>query len=110
MKDLGPPPTDLTEADNREITLVLNNRFKKEVKEDEQNIQIYAETKELCLPILRAIPITASLHQMNLPEVLEHGAEYAKKVNNKVLAEQIATAQKNLALLEKVGLVNPEDD
>ena len=83
MKDLGAPPSDITEADNREITLVLNNRFKKEVKEDEQNIQIYSETKELCLPILRAIPITPGMHQMILPEVLEHGAEYAKKNKNK---------------------------
>ena len=110
MRDLGNPPTDFNEADNREIQLALTNRFKKEVKEDEQNLIIYAETKELCIPILRATPLGSSLHTLTLPEVLELGAEYAKKEKKSQLAEQVVQCQKNLAILEKAGLVNPKDD
>jgi Ras GTPase-activating-like protein IQGAP2/3 len=88
----------------------LTNRFKKEVKEEEENIQRYAETKELCIPILRAIPIGSSLHEMTLVEVLEMGAEYAKKQKLTTLAEQIATVLKNLVLLEKAGMCTSKDD
>jgi len=110
MKDLGPPPNDFNESDNREIQLTLTNRFKKEVKEDEQNLVIYAETKELCIPILRAVPLGSSMHTLTLPEVLEMGADFAKKEKKSTLAEQIQTVQKNLSILEKAGLVNPKDD
>jgi len=109
IKDLGPPP-EISPEDSRELTLTLQSRFKKEVKEDEQNMVIYAETKELMIPILRAIPTGSSVHEMTLPEVLDMGAEFAKSSNNKVLAEQIATVQKNLAALEKVKMVNRADD
>jgi Ras GTPase-activating-like protein IQGAP2/3 len=109
MKELGAPPT-VNESDNRDIQLTLQSRFKKEVKEDEQNLVIYAETKELCIPILRQVPLGSSLVELTLPDVLEIGAEFAKQNKNQLLGEQIATAQKNLVLLEKAGLVNPKDD
>jgi Ras GTPase-activating-like protein IQGAP2/3 len=110
MKDLGAPPTDFNDADNREIQLTLQSRFKKEVKEEEQNLVTYAETKELCIPILRAVPLGSSMSELTLPDVLETGAEYAKQTGNKLLAEQVATVSKNLQILEAAGLVNPKDD
>jgi Ras GTPase-activating-like protein IQGAP2/3 len=110
MKDLGAPPTDFNDADNREIQLTLQSRFKKEVKEEEQNLVTYAETKELCIPILRAVPLGSSMSELTLPDVLETGAEYAKQSGNKLLAEQVATVSKNLQILEAAGLVNPKDD
>jgi Ras GTPase-activating-like protein IQGAP2/3 len=96
MKDLGAPPAEFSESDNREIQLTLQSRFKKELKEDEQNLVTYAETKELCIPILRATPLGSSFAQVTLPDVLEAGAEFAKQTNNAVLAEQVATVAKNL--------------
>jgi Ras GTPase-activating-like protein IQGAP2/3 len=110
LKDLGPPPGDITEADNREIQLTLQSRFKKEMKEEEENIQRYAETKEMCLPILRAIPMASTLYDMTLVELLESGAEWARKEKQKPLEEQISTVLKNLVMLEKAGLVTAKDD
>jgi len=110
MKDLGTPPESFDDTQDRDITLTLTNRFKQELKEDELNIQIYAETKELMIPILRHIPMGSSVHEMTLPEVLEVGADYAKESKNKILAEQIETVNKNLILLEKAKMVTKTDD
>jgi len=110
MKDLGAPPEAFDDSQDRDINLTLTNRFKQELKEDEHNTQIYAETKELMIPILRAIPMGSSVHEMTLPEVLEAGVEYAKESKNKTLAEQIDTVNKNLLVLEKAKLVSKDDD
>ena len=58
MKDLGDAPPEIPEEDDREIQLTLtSNRFKVEVEEDNEVERLYAETKELIIPVLRTIPI-----------------------------------------------------
>ena len=61
LQDLGNPPAgdDMpSEDDDREIQLTLTNRFKVDVEEESEMQQLYAETKELVIPILRPCTIT----------------------------------------------------
>jgi len=110
LKDLGPPPEDFDSADSRDIQLTLQNRFKQELKEEEANLQLYAETKDLMIPILRAIPTASSVHEMTLMETLDYGYDWAKKEKQSQIAEHIDTVRKNLAVLAKAKLVSEEDD
>jgi Ras GTPase-activating-like protein IQGAP2/3 len=90
MKDLGDAPPEIPEEDDREIQLTLtSNRFKVEVEEDNEVERLYAETKELIIPVLRTIPIETSIHRLHLTDVLESGIRFAGETNNKQLSTQV---------------------
>lgn len=92
MKDLGDAPPEIPEEDDREIQLTLtSNRFKVEVEEDNEVERLYAETKELIIPVLRTIPIETSIHRLHLTDVLESGIRFAGETNNKQLSTQVRT-------------------
>jgi len=110
MKDLGDAPPEIPEEDDREIQLTLtSNRFKVEVEEDNEVERLYAETKELIIPVLRTIPIETSIHRLHLTDVLESGIRYAGESNNKQLSTQINKILENIAKLEKEGRLSKSD-
>jgi hypothetical protein len=51
--------------------------------------RLYAETKELIIPVLRMIPIETSIHRLHLTDVLESGIRFAGETNNKQLSTQV---------------------
>jgi len=110
MKDLGDAPPEIPEEDDREIQLTLtSNRFKVEVEEDNEVERLYAETKELIIPVLRTIPIETSIHRLHLTDVLESGIRFAGETNNKQLSTQINKILENIAKLEKEGRLSKSD-
>jgi len=111
MADLGPPPTEFNEEDqDRELQLTLANRFKVELDEDSENQRLYAETKELVIPILRLVPVQNSIHRLSLMDVLEAGIKFATETNNAQLKSQIKKILENLGKLEAVDVVSKEDN
>jgi len=109
MIDLGPPPSP-TEDDDREIQLTLTNRFKVEVEEESEIQRLYAETKELVIPILRLVPIQNTIQRLNLMDVLEAGIKYATETNNKNLSNQINKILENMGKLEKEEVISKDDN
>eukprot|EP01087_Luapelamoeba_hula_P002864 TRINITY_DN1266_c0_g1_i2.p1 TRINITY_DN1266_c0_g1~~TRINITY_DN1266_c0_g1_i2.p1 ORF type:complete len:921 (+),score=243.14 TRINITY_DN1266_c0_g1_i2:199-2961(+) len=109
LNDLGEAPPDIDESDDREIQLTLTNRFKVAVEEEDEIERMYAETKELIIPVLRSIPVENSIHRLHLTDVLESGIRYAGETNNKVLSSQINKILENIAKLEKVGRLSKTD-
>jgi len=109
LNDLGPAPPEIDDSDDREIQLTLTNRFKVTVEEEDEVERMYAETKELIIPVLRTIPIETSIHRLHLTDVLESGIRYAGETNNKNLSTQINKILENIAKLEKVGRLSKSD-
>jgi len=109
MIDLGPPPSQIPE-DDREIQLTLTNRFKVDVEEESEIQRLYAETKELVIPILRLVPIQNTIQRLNLMDVLEAGIKHATDTNNKNLSLQINKILENMGKLEKEELLSKEDN
>jgi len=109
LKDLGDPPPAIGEADDREIQLTLTNRFKVAVEEEDEVERMYAETKELIIPVLRTIPIETSIHRLHLTDVLESGIRFASETSNKTLSTQINKILENIAKLEKEGRLSKSD-
>jgi len=111
MADLGPPPTVFSEDDqDRELQLTLTNRFKVEMDEDSENQRVYAETKELVIPILRLVPVQNSIHRLSLMDVLEAGIKFATETNNATLKSQIKKILENLGKLEAADFVSKDDN
>lgn len=111
MADLGPPPSEFNEDDqDRELQLTLTNRFKVGVDEDSENQRLYAETKELVIPILRLVPVQNSIHRLSLMDVLEAGIKFATETNNANLKAQIKKILENLGKLETAEVVSKEDN
>jgi len=110
MVDLGPPPESITEEDDREIQLTLTNRFKVEVEEESEIQKLYAETKELVIPILRLVPIQNTIQRLNLMDILEYGIKHATENNNRDLSDKINRVLENLGKLEKEEVVSKEDN
>jgi Ras GTPase-activating-like protein IQGAP2/3 len=111
MADLGPPPTEFHEDDqDRELQLTLTNRFKVDVDEDSENQRLYAETKELVIPILRLVPVQNSIHRLSLMDVLESGIKFATETNNGQLKLQIKKILENLGKLEAADVVSKDDN
>lgn len=109
LKDLGEAPPEVAEEDDREIQLTLTNRFKVAVEEEDEVERMYAETKELIIPVLRTIPIETSIHRLHLTDVLESGIRFAGETNNKQLSTQINKILENIAKLEKEGRLSKND-
>ncbi|KAL6067246.1 Ras GTPase-activating-like protein rgaA [Balamuthia mandrillaris] len=110
LKDLGEAPPEIDDLDDREIQLTLtSNRFKVEVEEEDEVERMYAETKELIIPVLRTIPIETSIHRLHLTDVLESGIRFAGETNNKQLSNQINKILENIAKLEKEGRLSKSD-
>jgi len=109
MIDLGPPPSP-SEDDDREIQLTLTNRFKVEVEEESEIQRLYAETKELVIPILRLVPIQNTIQRLNLMDVLEAGIKHATETNNKTLSNQINNILSNMGKLEKEEVISKDDN
>merc|ERR1712130_914461 len=111
MADLGPPPTVFNDDDqDRELQLTLTNRFKVEMDEDSENQRVYAETKELVIPILRLVPVQNSIHRLSLMDVLEAGIKFATETNNATLKSQIKKILENLGKLEAADFVSKDDN
>jgi Ras GTPase-activating-like protein IQGAP2/3 len=110
MLDLGPPPEQVTEEDDREIQLTLTNRFKVEVEEESEIQKLYTETKELVIPILRLVPIQNTIQRLNLMDILEFGIKHATENNNRDLSDKINKVLENLGKLEKEDVVSKEDN
>jgi len=109
LNDLGEAPPEIDDSDDREIQLTLTNRFKVAVEEEDEVERMYAETKELIIPVLSTIPIETSIHRLHLTDVLESGIRYAGETNNKNLSTQINKILENIAKLEKVGRLSKSD-
>eukprot|EP01090_Pellita_catalonica_P007057 TRINITY_DN175_c0_g1_i1.p1 TRINITY_DN175_c0_g1~~TRINITY_DN175_c0_g1_i1.p1 ORF type:complete len:924 (-),score=207.35 TRINITY_DN175_c0_g1_i1:100-2871(-) len=109
LKDLGDPPPAVNEEEDREIQLTLTNRFHVEVEEDDAIERMYLETKELIIPILRAIPVETSIHRLHLTDVLESGIRHAGKTKNSQLSGQINKVLENIAKLEQAGRLSKSD-
>merc|ERR1712063_244220 len=110
MADLGPPPSSSEDDQDRELQLTLTNRFKVDVDEDSENQRLYAETKELVIPILRLVPVQNSIHRLSLMDVLEAGIKFATETNNSNLKSQIKRILENLGKLEAAEMVTKEDN
>jgi len=110
LVDLGPPPEVSAEEDDREIQLTLTNRFKVEVEEESEIQKLYAETKELVIPILRLVPIQNTIQKLNLMDILEYGIKHATENNNRDLSTKINQVLENLGKLEKEEVVSKEDN
>merc|ERR1712188_158579 len=111
MNDLGKPPDEFNEEDqDRELQLTLTNRFKVDMDDESENLRLYAETKELVIPILRLVPIQNSIHRLNLMDVLEAGIKHATETNNMSLSNQINKILENMGKLEKENLVTKDDN
>jgi len=110
MADLGPPPSSSEDDQDRELQLTLTNRFKVDVDEDSENQRLYAETKELVIPILRLVPVQNSIHRLSLMDVLEAGIKFATETNNAQLKSQIKKILENLGKLETADIVSKEDN
>jgi len=112
LTDLGPPPetSASAEEDDREIQLTLTSRFKVEVEEESEIQKLYAETKELVIPILRLVPIQNTIQKLNLMDILEYGIKHATENNNKDLSTKINQVLENLGKLEKEEVVSKEDN
>jgi len=99
LNDLG-TPIELDEEDTTDIHLTLLNRFKLDVKEPEEKERLYVKTKELVIPILKAVPIIKTLETQYLMDVLKNGQKYAKEANDKLLLENITIVIDNIKKLE----------
>jgi len=111
MIDLGPPPTEtISEEDDREIQMTLTNRFTVEDEEESEIQKLYAETKELVIPILRLVPIQSTIQRLNLMDILEYGIKHATETNNRDCSDKINRVLENLGKLEKEELVSKEDN
>jgi Ras GTPase-activating-like protein IQGAP2/3 len=111
LKDLGdvPPEIEPDSPHNREIQLTLINRFKVDVEDADEIERLYSETKELIIPVLRAIPIETSIHRLHLTDVLESGIRHASDTKNKALFGQINQILENISKLEEAGKVSKSD-
>eukprot|EP01095_Lingulamoeba_sp_RSL-Kostka_P012243 TRINITY_DN481_c0_g2_i1.p1 TRINITY_DN481_c0_g2~~TRINITY_DN481_c0_g2_i1.p1 ORF type:complete len:902 (+),score=391.29 TRINITY_DN481_c0_g2_i1:61-2766(+) len=112
ISELGEPlkEEEISEEDSdRELQLTLVRRFNVDVEEDEEHQRLYAETKELVIPILRMVPVHNSIHRLNLMDVLEAGIKYATENNNRQLQTQINKILENLGRLENAGAVSKND-
>eukprot|EP00005_Dracoamoeba_jomungandri_P001282 CAMPEP_0174252074 /NCGR_PEP_ID=MMETSP0439-20130205/1701_1 /TAXON_ID=0 /ORGANISM="Stereomyxa ramosa, Strain Chinc5" /LENGTH=892 /DNA_ID=CAMNT_0015332565 /DNA_START=22 /DNA_END=2700 /DNA_ORIENTATION=- len=109
LNDLGERPPLIDEADNRDIQLTLQSRFKVEVEEEDEVERMYQETKELIIPVLRVIPIESSIHRLHLTDVLESGIRFAGDTSNKQLSNQINKILENINRLEKEGRLSKTD-
>jgi len=110
MSDLGPPPSEGGEEADREVQLTLTNRFKVEVEEESELQRLYAETKELVVPILRLVPIQNTIQRLNLVDILEAGIKHATETNNKNLYNQVTKILANMGKLEKEEVISNDDN
>jgi len=110
LNDLGAPPEDIDESDDKEIQLTLNNRFKVDMEEESESLRLYTETKELMIPVLRTVPISNSIARLNLMDLLEEGINFASETSNRVLSGQINRVLENIQKLETFGLVTKNDN
>lgn len=67
--------------------------------------RLYAETKELIIPVLRTIPIETSIHRLHLTDVLESGIRFAGESNNKQLSTQVRQLSCLVLCLNIMGMV-----
>ena len=111
LKDLPEAPREVDEEEDREIQLTLSNRFKDdvEVEEEDEVARMYAETKEMIIPVLRAIPIETSIHRLHLTDVLESGIKHSNETKNKTLLANINKILENITKLEKQGRITKAD-
>lgn len=112
IQDLGdvPPADMINDSNDRDIQLTLTNRFKVDVEEEDPHQKLYAETKELLIPILRRVPIQESLTTPSLMDVLDWGINFAKAQNNEELNAQINQILENIHTLEREDLVSKDDN
>eukprot|EP01097_Dermamoeba_algensis_P011632 TRINITY_DN906_c0_g1_i1.p1 TRINITY_DN906_c0_g1~~TRINITY_DN906_c0_g1_i1.p1 ORF type:complete len:553 (+),score=155.09 TRINITY_DN906_c0_g1_i1:898-2556(+) len=110
LNDLGAPPDDVDESDDKELQLTLNNRFKVDMEEESESLRLYNQTKELVLPILRAVPIMNSIARLNLMDLMEAGINFAADTSNRTLSAQINRVLENIQILEQAGLVSKNDN
>eukprot|EP01116_Phalansterium_solitarium_P009241 TRINITY_DN2330_c0_g1_i1.p1 TRINITY_DN2330_c0_g1~~TRINITY_DN2330_c0_g1_i1.p1 ORF type:complete len:873 (+),score=364.65 TRINITY_DN2330_c0_g1_i1:137-2755(+) len=110
MADLGEAP-QVSSADDREINLVLNNRFEENMEGEISPTQtIYDETKELVITTLRMLPISQEeKEELNLPTILSNGKKFAAQQGNTQLTTQINKIIENLAQLVKEGYISTAD-
>lgn len=102
-----PSAADLPAAS---VQLALQSRiFKKQVKEEELAAILYIETKELCMSVLRCVPLKPGSLVFSIPDLLDFGIEYATAARNTLLLEKLSQLRANLAQLEKAGLVKSAD-
>lgn len=110
MKDLGTVPDASTADDEREVQLVLTNRFAEKMEEEiSAATSLYVETKELVISALRVIPITDG-DDINLLNILKAGKKHAKLKHNTALESQIKKILDNLKNLEGEGSVTKDDN
>lgn len=110
VSELGEAP-QVASADDREINLVLNNRFEQNMDEEISPTQgIYDETKELVITTLRQLPISQEeKEELNLPLLLANGKKYATEKSNTPLLNNINKIVENLAQLVKEGYISTAD-
>lgn len=110
LKELGPPPPPSADDEDREVQLVLTNRFAEKMEaEISAATSLYVETKELVISALRVIPITEG-DDINLMNILKAGKKHAKLKNNTQLESQIKKILDNLKKLEGEGSVTKDDN
>lgn len=110
LADLGTPPAADTSDDDREVQLVLTNRFAEKMEaEISAATSLYVETKELVISALRVIPITDG-DDINLLSILKAGKKHAKLKSNTALETQISKILDNLKNLEGEGSVTKDDN
>jgi Ras GTPase-activating-like protein IQGAP2/3 len=110
VKDLGDAPVAAVGDDDREVQLVLTNRFAEKMEaEISAGTSLYVETKELVISALRVIPITDG-DDINLVNILRAGKKHAKLKNNTALEAQIKKILDNLKSLEGEGCVTKDDN
>jgi len=96
--------------EDKDIQLWLTNRFNINIDEEYETQKLYSQTKELILPVLRNVPIEASIQKLNLMDVLENGIKHAAETKNKQLSTQINTILENIQKLEQEGIVSKNDN
>merc|ERR1712000_491660 len=110
LKDLGEIPVANSVDDDREVQLVLTNRFAEKMEEEiSAATSLYVETKELVISALRVIPITDG-DDINLVNILRAGKKHAKLKKNTALESQIKKIFENLKNLEGEGTVTKDDN
>ena len=109
INELGKVP-EISNEDNREIQLTLQNRLSTNIEAPDPNQAKYVETKELIINSFKSLPEQSTGSKINLREALQNGLKYAQDNNEKALKETLQKILKNMDVLEKAELINPSDD
>jgi len=110
IRDLGDVPKISVQMGERDMQLILENRFKGTMEDEvKPGAHTYAETKELIIRVLKQIPIKAGAPQ-TLLSLLEEAVKYAKDQNNKNLGKDVNKILKNFQKLEEQNLITKKDN